>query len=130
MEYLIAIMGTFIFVIFICCSTMLLNEAIKQTQKNRNSKNTSKIIKHSAYTACYSFIFSSMLIASVYFPFFLVITCGNLGNIHLSNPLVNTRNLIINRAEQSYKQPTHSGFNIFNEIDNTMQRFNNGDVLK
>lgn len=128
MAYLTAIMGTVVFVIFMCFSTMVLNGAIKKTQEFRYGKTTVKKIKHSIYTACYSFVFSIMLIVSVYFPFFLVGTCGNFSNVQISNPLIDVRNSIIKETEQSYQQPFNSNFNVFNEINKTVERFNNDDI--
>jgi hypothetical protein len=88
MAYLIIAMNIIVFTIFLCFTTMLLNFAIIKSQEYRYSRRMSKKIQHSLYTVCYSFVFSSMLIVSVYFPFLLAKSIGNNVNLPPLTPYV------------------------------------------
>ena len=126
MAYLIITMKIIVFTIFLCFTTMLLNFTIRKSQEYRYSKRMSKKIQHSLYTVCYSLVFSSMLIVSVYFPFLLAKSISN--NVKIVNPFPIIRESIIDRTEKAYQQPFNSDFNVFNEINKTMERFHNEDI--
>lgn len=126
LSYLILFtIGTLVFAIFITISTLMLNQTVKQCALYRKRILKRDKIFHNLYSMAYSAIFSSMIIASVLFPIFLM-------NIRQPINIPPIQDIIVESIKDSYSTVVVDGenFNIFNEIDKISKRFENEEVFK
>lgn len=111
---------------FIILGTTLFNATIKKCSLYRRRSLKKDKLFHNLYTMAYSAIFSVMLMASVFFPFFV---SNFYQPINIDIPTIQT--IIVDSAEELLEELQTTGdVNIFNELNKISIRFENEQVFK